>query len=476
MFTMFCIKTMAFDITINGHVYYKHSDIKVPYQTIHYSVNNDSVYDKVVTDYDGFYTIVFEGNPDVINKVNFYPEDCLEKGDSAGFIEYYVTYVDNYLPINICAEYNNPCLIGFVYDTIAEQTVKFIDTSQLEIDTWYWDFGDGNYSFEQHPEHFYFAPGLYNITLIAGITDSSECEISDTVEVPVSDFLYGEAYTNMGLLDSGIVYSYNHDMVYDTFGIESNNFNGINSFENNRFKIKREEDATGFMQVVPTFDVHENHLPVYFPTYYGGSFYWEDSRYYYLGKKDSLNITLIKRDELFFGHGSISGTISIPEYYEVNADRVCVFLLDKDAKKPLKYAYLENGYSFTFNNVEMGNYYLLVDAVGVPVNPMRIELKKEQPNKSVDYILGNGSYTEINVAKQKSDIKVYPNPFKNNLIIKLPLNGITPVQILNSEGAMVFDQTFQCSSNYIELNLHFLKEGFYIIKTPTESVKVYKVN
>ena len=45
-------------------------------------------------------------------------------------------------------------------------TANFTDISANAVE-WQWIFGDGNSSNEQHPQHFYEEPGVYNVTLIA---------------------------------------------------------------------------------------------------------------------------------------------------------------------------------------------------------------------------------------------------------------------------------------------------------------------
>lgn len=44
-------------------------------------------------------------------------------------------------------------------------TFKFRDTSPVAVDTWLWNFGDGNISNEQHPSHAYADTGNYIVTL-----------------------------------------------------------------------------------------------------------------------------------------------------------------------------------------------------------------------------------------------------------------------------------------------------------------------
>ena len=46
-------------------------------------------------------------------------------------------------------------------------TVRFTDTSTGSPTNWFWSFGDGSFSLEQHPIHTYTTPGTYNVSLTA---------------------------------------------------------------------------------------------------------------------------------------------------------------------------------------------------------------------------------------------------------------------------------------------------------------------
>jgi len=47
---------------------------------------------------------------------------------------------------------------------IVGEKISFFDNSSGAM-KWFWDFGDGNTSYEKNPEHIYEKPGTYNVTL-----------------------------------------------------------------------------------------------------------------------------------------------------------------------------------------------------------------------------------------------------------------------------------------------------------------------
>jgi PKD repeat protein len=58
---------------------------------------------------------------------------------------------------------------------VAPLDVNFISLSTGEIDSYFWDFGDGGSSTEQNPDYIYEEPGIYNVTLtIVGPGGSDE--------------------------------------------------------------------------------------------------------------------------------------------------------------------------------------------------------------------------------------------------------------------------------------------------------------
>jgi PKD repeat protein len=67
------------------------------------------------------------------------------------------------------------CEAMFYYHPgFSQNAIQFVDESYGYPDTWSWDFGDGNFSNEQNPEHFYAASGEYLVSLIIE-GDSNQC-------------------------------------------------------------------------------------------------------------------------------------------------------------------------------------------------------------------------------------------------------------------------------------------------------------
>jgi PKD repeat protein len=56
--------------------------------------------------------------------------------------------------------------------TLTDNTLRITANTSLNATSYLWDFGDGNFSSEDLPEHVYLLPGHYVVTLFA----TSECD------------------------------------------------------------------------------------------------------------------------------------------------------------------------------------------------------------------------------------------------------------------------------------------------------------
>lgn len=67
--------------------------------------------------------------------------------------------------------------------------IEFTDKSTGDIDSWLWDFGDGNTSTEQNPSHTYNDAGTYTVTLTVNNPISSDTEEKKDY-IAVSSFVF----------------------------------------------------------------------------------------------------------------------------------------------------------------------------------------------------------------------------------------------------------------------------------------------
>lgn len=75
---------------------------------------------------------------------------------------------------------------GWAFDTAGCPIVNFFDSSTVNIGTivqWNWDFGDGNSSSQQNPQHTYATNGTYNVCLTIMSVDSCRDTICDSVPI-----------------------------------------------------------------------------------------------------------------------------------------------------------------------------------------------------------------------------------------------------------------------------------------------------
>jgi hypothetical protein len=73
------------------------------------------------------------------------------------------------------------------------------------------------------------------------------------------------------------------------------------------------------------------------------------------------------------------------------------------------------------------------------------------------------------------ELKIYPNPAKNNIIINIPeTTGVVKITLYDIVGKEVLSKEFNCSNIEVTLNLSSLDNGIYFIKTKIGEDKVYK--
>lgn len=122
---------------------------------------------------------------------------CLTISDSMGNCE------DTYCMDAIAGYWQPDCEAMFYYypldsNNTGSNSIQFIDISIGNPDTWYWEFGEGQYSTEQNPVHTFSESGIYPVCLTITNTDdsciSSFCQdvlvYNDTIPTCLTWFTY----------------------------------------------------------------------------------------------------------------------------------------------------------------------------------------------------------------------------------------------------------------------------------------------
>lgn len=99
-------------------------------------------------------------------------------GNSAGCADTLIQNIEVFTIPQIAFEATTVCL--FNVTSFTNQTVDPTPISQ-----WYWEFGDGNSSFQENPTYIYQNPGIYDVVL--QVTNINGCDSSVTAQVVVSE-------------------------------------------------------------------------------------------------------------------------------------------------------------------------------------------------------------------------------------------------------------------------------------------------
>jgi hypothetical protein len=108
---------------------------------------------------------------------------------------------------SICAASDAIPTAIFSIESLGNGQYQFVDESTGDPTSWEWNFGDGNFSDEQHPLHTYLLDGIYLVCLTVS-NDDGEDEICQALSVsapPVAQFSYesiglgGFAFTDESL-------------------------------------------------------------------------------------------------------------------------------------------------------------------------------------------------------------------------------------------------------------------------------------
>jgi len=382
-------------------------------------------------------------------------------------------------------------------DTVTQNPMKVIfrDVSiGSTIKGWAWDFGDGNTSEIQDPEHIYANPGNYLVTLtISSYPISIEIPVTSTitkqVQVGLTDYynIGGHVLAEYFPIDLGLAYLYAFDpennlVPIDTTAIDTLGYYWFYQVPEGKYLTKARLQG------------NSSHYGQFVPTYYGNVINWQQASVVDLEDNDfELDIALIPSLGITSGEGRINGqinydTLRSSSSYTPAGDVEIVLMNDRGGYLTCGLSDIE-GY-FGFANIAFGTYQIFPDVTGIPTNAMFVTISEEEPSVEDLSLVINTEEIIFSVNDNSSSfienaMVIYPNPVTDQARISIEMKKSSEIDVLivDPSGRRIFTENkfLQKGSNQLELNTRNLTPGFYqVIIIPEDRVhlsgKLLKIN
>ena len=160
--------SQTYTVSVSGTVTDQSSGSPVANQEIYIwtdSINSGGTgyYNTVYTDSNGHYSDSFTEPSNTVGNVDISTYSC------GSYITFTYAYSQNMTQIvadiEVCSDSTGNCQALYSYYIVSGNTVQFNDLSIGDPAAWTWDFGDGNSSSNQNPEHTYANSGTYLVSL-----------------------------------------------------------------------------------------------------------------------------------------------------------------------------------------------------------------------------------------------------------------------------------------------------------------------
>lgn len=354
--------------------------------------------------------------------------------------------------------------------------------------TYSWDFGDGGTTHSKYKNYTYKKPGTYKVCLTVEDTLSNcldkVCKNVTVTTLTPQYNINGCVEIDHGTDDTAMVYVIYSDTIINTLELVDSVKTSSGTKSCKSFSIKVDEGQYILKAALTDGSIN---FTKYLPAYSDSTLFWENAKTITVkGKDKAVTITPVKGN-FTTGNGSISGhAVYGHNKKEASAGKVPVLLL-KDDHSPITYTYTDTSGYYEFNNIAYGKYRVYPELFGKTTNDLLIELDKNNDNFNKVTIEVNDH--EINVSHEQTTainhpvtnneiLKVYPNPFNNDLILSLksPTNSKVEVTITDITGHAVYQDNVNVKNTDVTLtNLPELLPGAYILKLFFDNKEVNKI-
>lgn len=377
--------------------------------------------------------------------------------------------------------YNNNCSSDFEIDSISLNYIpglyRFINNSHGEAEFYYWDFGDGNYSFATNPLHIFREPGNYEVCLTINTNYNCSNTFCKTIivneAIPDIASLYGKLYAGTHLLPVGIAILY--ERVNSSFkAIQTSFINEGNYSFNNLSRGKQY-----LTQLIPYFDIDTLYFPKYVPVYQDNSVYWQDADFINLFIDTVYHSSLYSYNDISFNMGKINGYVTyidtssyeeniflqnwfFNDIFEQGKAANLIVLLKNTNKEILDFRLTNGAGFFSFKNLPFGTYYLSVEKPGLISDEVLVTITKENSEANTQFALNSDRIINVDDTKFNGKImSIFPNPASDKIYFESFFNGDL-YKIINFNGEIVKSGKLYYGIN--EIVVSDIPSGMYIFQ------------
>jgi len=348
------------------------------------------------------------------------------------------------------------------------------DLSETDIVLWKWDFGDGNSSFVQNPDHVYENLGIYDVKLVVsnslypniGCTDS----IIKQVNVGNSDYFSMGGHIMSGLFPIDSAWAYLYEYTNESIIPVDTAFTDTLGY----YYFYQKPKGNYLIKAKP----HHNssYFGSYMPTYYQSNMNWQQANIVELNFENFfLGINLIEVHPMVQGVGNISGeTIFVDSLgnYVKDATNIEMLLLNSN-HQVCKYTNSNSYGDFYLNELPFGGYTLLAEVAGIQCEPMELFINEANPDHSglVIEILTKEVSQGIEIYSSvdfETTTGLYPNPASHTASIGMNIRkpATLSMDIYNQVGRLMLTKSehFIPGHHTLSLNIADLDRGFYFVR------------
>lgn len=478
VFALLLASSAAFSqqvITFSGQVLEEGTDRPVPFHPVFVSANDSLLVNTYLTNEDGYFMDSIFSPGTIFNSLYFMTFDCLGlQHDTTVFSLNQTIFIE----FSICADSITPgCQADFTYqlDSLSSEpnTFQFYDLSSGNIDTWFWDFGDGHYSYEQNPVHQYAASGQYLVCLtVSNSMNPVQCSDSKCQELAsLSYFNFG------GLVWLGDYPMNNPEFANDTGIVALYRLNqGLLSFVQSKLFVENGYYWFASIQageyVLKAGLTHGSyHYSSYMPTYFGNQVSWDAASVIFLDEDHfEEHIHLAPVVDMPSGIGTISGNIYYDGFTPAGSGQLITIILADEDNNPLRFAEPDNTGKFVFSSLPFSTYLVKADLAGHSSVTAVVALNSYSIHSSVDLTISGSAFygMEEFTTGPVSAGNPYPNPAADrlNIDINTERQCSCDLTIYDMMGKRCLERNIDLpqGEKTIQLDIALLPKGIYMIR------------